>query len=487
MSLERYTEVAKNTGWLLFANVFSRVLTAVFIILLANYLLPGDFGVYNFAFSLGFIFSVIPEFGLDALCVRRVSRDESKGAMLLSNILGMRIVLGVATLGVLALTFFGFLRFYQPGLTLWVLLTVGAVLVLERVSGSFFALFRARGKMELQSLVMVVWKILYVGLGVLAIILGRDLLFILSMLLIASLVRLFVALSIYETSLEGTLKTPRFSLWKDIFKGAKPFALFTFLNMVYGHIVIVLIALLAGSYSTGLYSASWKVIVFLGVVPHSFGRALYPLFSKLFTSEKKALKKTYKHSLRYLLSLSLPLSLGLFVIGGRILSFIYSEEYSSTIRVFKTLVWMLPFLFMNGSLNMVLWSSERTLDSSKNLFYATVSLAVLGVLFIPFYGIVGAALAVVFAEVVRFTANYWLVQGEHGSISLSTVWKPLLSSVVMALILFIPRFLGDGLGILASFLLIGIAVYFAVLYLIGGIKNYDVKMLKGVLLKRKEN
>ncbi len=478
--MKEYIKAARNTGWLLIASFFSRILTAVFIILLANYLLPEAFGLYNFAMAVGFIVAAGTDLGFDALAVREISKDISKTPRMTSDLLVLRTLLGIGCLIFLLLLYHMFITRFRTGLDLLILLTVGGMLIVERISGTFLAVFQAHQRMELQAVVSIIWKVLYLTLGILGILLGFDLLYILLLLLVSYLSRLVFSFIFYRSFLGERFKVPKTSDFPSLLSNVSPFTLFTVLNMVYGHLIIILLALLLGAYSTGVYSASWKIIVFLGVIPHAFGRALYPLFSRQFSSEKKALSKTYKHSIHYLLIISLPLTLGLYVSAPDILSFIFRAQYSPTTEVFRTLVWILPFLFMNGSLRMVLWSSEQTVASSKNIGIAALVLAALGAALIPFIGVEGAAMAVVIAEIVHFLANYHVVTAKYGPVKLSDLWKPYLSSVVMAVFLYLSRHITEIYWVLWSIPL-GIVIYFAFLFLIGGAQMKDVRLIKRVM------
>ncbi|MFW6141442.1 MAG: flippase [Candidatus Saliniplasma sp.] len=474
-------KVLKNTGWLASAQVTARVFSAIFIILLANHLLPASFGIYNSVMAFSYLFTVVVDWGLDELMIREVSREPKKASKYLCNVLFLRISLGLISLAVIFLVYQIIDSVTVIDTPLTILLVAVSILIFEKLSNTFSAQFQALERMELQALVTLIWKIIYLSMGISAIYLGYDLLKILLFLLISYIVQLFLSLLVYRTALPSfKITNSNLKIWKDLLSNSSPFALFVTVSVIYGHVIIVLLALFAGSYATGLYSASWKIIIFLGVVPYSFGRAIYPVFSRLYSSGRKILKRAYLESLRFLLILSLPLTLGLYVIAGDILNLIYSVEYQQTNQVFRTIIWVLPFLFMNGSLKMVLWSSERTVDSSKNLIAASSVLVVSGIALIHLYGVYGAAMAILFAEITHFLLNYHIVSGQLSPAPLSYVWKPYLSSMFMGLLLYLPTFF--DLNISALWILpIAMVCYFLILYLLKGITRDDVSLIKEML------
>ncbi len=468
--MKRSVKVARNTSWLVIAMFFSRVLTALFIILLANHLLPESFGVFNFAMAISYVAVVMVDWGFDELAVREVSRDPSKGPSILGNMLTIRTLFGIITLGILALLFKILLNNIPTGMSLSILLLAGSMIVLEKISNSFIAIFQANERMELHALTNIVWRCFFLSLGVMGIMLGFELFKILILLLFTYILNLVVSAMVYRIKLNGKINRPKVSSWNPLIKKASPFMVFIVVSVIYGHIIILLLSTIRGDFETGIYSASWKIIVFFGAIPYSFGRALYPLFSKFSKSDKDVMETAYEYSLRYLLILSIPLTIGLYIIAEDILGILYRGEYRDTVAVFKTMIWTIPFLFMNGSLKMVLWGSDRTKISSKNLAIACIALILGGFLLIPRYGVIGAAASIVLAEMVHFIYNYHSVTSFMQPLDISILWKPYLACGIMALILYAP------LGIIG--LPLAVTLYFVVLYLLKGITKEDITVMR---------
>ncbi|MGM0404681.1 MAG: flippase [Thermoplasmatota archaeon] len=476
-----FVKVLKNTGWLASAQIIARVFSAVFIILLANHLLPTSFGIFNSVLAISYISTVVVDWGLDEMTIREVSIEPKKAPKYLGDILFLRLLLGSITILVISIIYYVIAGNIGINIPFYIILIAVLILTFEKLSNAFSAQFQALERMELQALVTLIWKIVYLSLGILAIYLDYGLLKILIFLLVSYIFQLFLSIVIYRIGLPiSKISSPDPKRWRSLLKTSSPFALFVTVSVIYGHVIIVLLAFFSSSYATGLYSASWKIIIFLGVVPYSFGRAIYPVFSRLYSSGRKILKRAYLESLRFLLILSLPLTLGLYVIAGDILRLIYTVEYQMTIEVFKTMIWMIPFLFMNGSLKMVLWSSERTFDSSKNLMMASAALVISGIILIPIYGALGAAIAIVLAEIFHFLLNYHIVSEQLLPAPVSYLWKPYVSSMFMALLLYTPTYF--DLNISALWILpIGIVSYFTVLYLLKGIVRDDIQMISEIL------
>ncbi|MFW5928644.1 MAG: oligosaccharide flippase family protein [Thermoplasmatota archaeon] len=476
MAVENYTDMVKNTSWLLSANMVSRILTAVFIILLANHLLPADFGVYNFAFSTAFIVSVIPEFGFDALTVKKVSKKPSKAPEMIADVLSLRIIFSILTVSLL--WFFSTIIIYQFGMDIQfnILLLAFLTLLFEKISGGFFAVFRAKGKMNYQAYVIISWKIIYLFLGILGILLGFGLFKILLLLLTASIFQSILSITFYFTNLEHSISLPNIQRWKTLIYSAYPFAVFSILSMFYGHITIVLISILKGPSPTGLFSAGWKLIIFLGVIPHSFGRALFPFFTKLYSSKPDSVKEACVRSTRNLLQTAIPLTVILYLLTPEIIDILFTRSYLPTVKVFRILIWMIPFLFVNGSLRMVLWSTDRTIETSKNLLYSSLSLLIFGALLIYEFGILGAAASVVSAEIIYFITNYIKIRRTLGAI-----WNKdfLTISIITIISIYMMYFVqNNNLFSKYVFIILFIPIYITTLYKLKALKKEDIYAIK---------
>ncbi|GEM_PF-4645681 len=460
------------------AKFTSRILTAVFVILLANHLLPTSFGIYNLAFSIAYITAVVMDFGFDEMTIREVSRRPDSTGRILSTVLLGRGILLFVNFGILALIYALFVPWVDTEMTLTVLLLAGSMLVMEKITGSFSAVFQAHERMDIQGMIELVSKGIYLGIGFTAIYMGMDLKGILTLLLISYILHFAISLISYTFVLEYRFDKPT-----DIYGSVKttfPFTIFVLLAVFYGHIIILLLTILEGDYATGVYSASWKIVVFLGVVPYSFGRALYPVFSKMYEKGKSKLERTYSRSMKYLLISALPITILLYLITDMVLGLIYHEDFIATAPVFRTMVWILPFLFMNGSLKVVLWASDRTSKASVNLFISSATLVVVGAVMIPNYGVTGAAAAVVLAEMVHFVLNYHIVSDFLRPLPLSYLWKPFLASLIMASVIILP-----GMPALLPYTLtLSVLAYFVILYMVGGLDKQDLTIVREIFWER---
>jgi len=157
--------IARNAAVLLISQVFSYLLTFVYMALIARHLGAGGFGILSFALAFTAMFSILVDLGLQQLAVREVARDNSLAAKYLANMTTMRLILGVGTFGLIALTVN---LLHYPPQTITCIYLIGASVIFMALAQMFYAIFQAFERMEYQS----IGQALNAGLVLIGVILG---------------------------------------------------------------------------------------------------------------------------------------------------------------------------------------------------------------------------------------------------------------------------------------------------------------------------
>lgn len=95
--------IAKNTSFLLVAQIASRVLAIVYVAALARYVGTAGIGMISTATALAglLVLSLAP--GLDPFLIREVAAEPGKATLYVSNMLGLRLLLGIPFLLLVAI------------------------------------------------------------------------------------------------------------------------------------------------------------------------------------------------------------------------------------------------------------------------------------------------------------------------------------------------------------------------------------------------
>jgi len=207
-----------------------------------------------------------------------------------------------------------------------------------------------------------------------------------------------------------------FNFWRKIIKESWVFALIMIMAVFYLRASVILVNWFKGAYFTGLYSSAFKFIEASILIPQSFALALFPQTARLLESDKKKLTKSYLKSLGVILIFSLFFAFLFFFLAPMIIKVFYGSAYFEAIPVMRVLGSAAIFFFLNTLPGNVIQNSDKV---KKFLFFAFLNLvltAVFGIILIPRYSIIGAAWAVLLAEIAGFFINnsfVWKIL--HGS------------------------------------------------------------------------
>lgn len=161
--------IAKNTAALTIASIATTVIGFVFIMYVTRYLGAEGFGILSFALAFTAIFGVFTDIGLSPLTIREVARDKSLAKKYLGNIAVLKIILVIATVGLIALSI-NLLGY--PEQTINVVYLIALSVVFNAFSTMFYSIFQAYERMEfvtigriLNSVLLLAGALFIIGQG----------------------------------------------------------------------------------------------------------------------------------------------------------------------------------------------------------------------------------------------------------------------------------------------------------------------------------
>jgi O-antigen/teichoic acid export membrane protein len=398
----------KNIVFKLASEALIRSLAFLFIVVAARYLGDRDYGTYSLAYFFAGVLTIFSDLGLNTVLVRDVSRNHHLLGRLAGNILSIKIVMALASLVTSPVILF--LLGYSRNLILMIVLSQ------IYLQGNYFldffvALTNSLEKMEYEFLIKGIYKILVVGLPILALWLGFrlwGLLFALigayglSCLLCGGLVwKKITPLTLYHDS----------HLWKQILRSSFPIGLSTLFMTVYARIDLVMLSLFGISTAEiGWYSVPVKIIEMFSLLPLLVMTGLFPIFSVLNSEDQQALKRNYQRALIYLTVVSLPLLLATTALSDSWLAVLFGRAFANSVPSLKILVWVLPFTFLNYVLiyTLISLNKEKTVTWGSGL--AALLNIGLNILVLPRYGYLGASWTTVITEVFLSVCFFWVLQ-----------------------------------------------------------------------------
>ncbi|MFQ5946586.1 MAG: oligosaccharide flippase family protein, partial [Anaerolineae bacterium] len=471
--------VLKNTTIPLMAQLFNKAVDLGFALLVLRVLGPEGQGKYAFAiFLVGYV-EIVSNFGLNTLLAREVAKDPAQGNRFLSGTAILRLLLltGLAPIVLLFILLWRSL-FDLSGETAAAIVLLTLALVPGSLSAALSSLFTAHERMEIPAAVSSVATLLKVGLGALALLLGFGFVGLAAVAVVVNV----TTLAVLFQRVVRTLFRPRFE-WDRRFSGGLlgvsfPLMINHLLNTVFFRIDILLLQPLRGNTEVGWYSAAYKVLDGLLLIPSTVTIALFPMLSRFAEEAPDTLLRTYRLALKLLLSLAIPISILVSAFSDPIIAILGGPQYlpqaSTALRI---LIWFLPLSFVNGLTQYVLISVNQQRYLTRAFLIGTGFNLVANLAVIPQYGFQGAAGVTVLSEVALFIPFALGVRRYIAPIPwLQLAGRPAVAGAAMAAVLVSALSVSPFLALLGS-----LAAYPAVIFALGTFSPEERSVLRQVL------
>lgn len=469
------SRLLRNAAALLASDVLSRATTFAMYVLVARHLGVFEVGQMSLALTLFYVFQVVAVAGLKTLITREVAKDKTETDRYLVN--GSMVVIASSLVTMLITLLFVWSMGYARDTALIILL-LSLGLLPYALSAICEAIFQAWERMHYIAYANVPSNVFKVGLAFLLLSQGYGV-YHLVILIVAS--HVVIASTAWGLML-WHITTPRITFDPD-FSLTMVRTTSTFLGIdviiaVWASAQIILLSVLASETEVGLFSAAAQLMVPITLVFQSIVLSIFPLMCQRFTSDFQDLKKISEQLLELLLIFALPTAVGLFFLADAALVLLYGDGgFSSAAVVLRVMVGVLIFRALTSALGQVLLAGLKEKVTLRIVTINTIISLILGLLLIGQFGLVGAALAVLFTSLVNFVQHYVPVSKLLSGIDLaSLIWKPSVACLLMAGYLLF----GTGEQSILLTIVLAATAYAAVLFVLevwttGGPRRFGAK------------
>lgn len=421
-------KVAKNTSVLFLAQMTSRAVGIFYIAALARYVGAEGVGMISTATVLNGLLVLVIAPGLDTLLVRDVAADRGRAGSYLSNVLMVRLLLGIPF--ILLTLLVSQLVGYPPE-TLAIIRIYTVVYFLDAIGGIMVPVFQAFEKLEYEALGQIVQDLVNIALSLMAIFLGWSLVAIAFMSVVARVCKL----ALVSTILGRRIVRFQFAASPVVGWGllvtSIPFGALLILHTIQSQLGTFVLSIHYPAEVVGIYSAANFVIVTLLLLAGAFSKSIFPVLSSLHVHARHQLQQFYQLAYKYLLVVGFPLGLGTMLVGDRVITLIYGDEFAASASVIRILsIFLFTFVgYANGPL---LMATGRQGFFMWTQAVAAIANALLLVLLVPPLGPVGAAIGFVLPGLFTFVVHS---AAAHRQVGISFPWRTmgevLLATVAM--------------------------------------------------------
>lgn len=191
-----------------------------------------------------------------------------------------------------------------------------------------------------------------------------------------------------------------------------------------------------GSEPLGAYSAAYNLCTYIQlIIIASYGKAVKPMYMNTFEAEgQAATKQLLDSALAYYVMAALPIITILSVVAPQVLSLLASSKYDAGAIIIP---WVVSGLVVNGAVVMIC-AGLHLYKNTRIFMYAMIVSAVVNIglnfIFIPKYGILGAALTTLLSYLV-LTTIIWFATKPMLQVSIPVV--PLIKYIIISLSIYL--------------------------------------------------
>jgi len=467
--------IAKNVGALFAAQFVVSILGLVLSVFIARSLGDVIFGKYSFALAFTAIFAIFSDLGYNTLLIREVARDKSSAGKYLNNVLCIRALLSfvIFTLIVITINIMDY-----PADTKIIIYLFGIYTLIVSFSAVFKVTFRAFEKMEYEAVITILTDVIRVSLGLFVLFLGYGLIELALIFIFSGVFDVIFSFLICERKFAKLKIELDFEFWKCTIKVALPLSVLSIFGLIYGRIDTIMLSMMEGDAVVGWYNAAFNLVLGLKPIPALFLNAIFPLMSYYYVSSIDSFKVAYEKASKFLLTLGLPLAVGITLLADRIILILYGEQFYPSVIALQILAWDLLLIFLYLPLGNVLISTNKQNQMAAITCMSVLLNVILNLILIPPLSYIGAAIATIITITFLFVIYFYLVSKQlqlHTLFLHRIITRPLIASLVMGLFIYFCTAMN-----LLLIISLSIIFYFTILYLIGGFSKEDSDLIREI-------
>ncbi|MBU5216407.1 flippase [Bacillus albus] len=391
------TKIIGNASWLVGDKVFNMVIGVFVMALVARYLGPENYGLYNYALAFVTLFTALSTLGLETLSVKSIVHQEEEEGTILYTSLILRVLGGIVVV-VLASISVRVLAPNEPLIHLLVMIMSFTMIIKSLEVIEYW--IQAYQKSKISSLIRM-------GAYVFSALLKITFVFFNGNLLHLALIYTSDALIVGIALVIAYFKNrTSYTKWKFKFQYAKKVLSKSWYLILSGLMVtlymqidkVMLGSMLTNKKELGMYSAATQIASMWYFVPLAVITSFQPIIMK----KKLQSHNSYINSMQTLYSIvawiGIVFGICMILFSDLIVAILYGQEYKHAANIVTISVWAGTFATLGSARS--IWLLVENLQK-YTLLYTSAGLIInvgLNYLLIPTYGGFGAAFATLIAQ-----------------------------------------------------------------------------------------
>jgi O-antigen/teichoic acid export membrane protein len=404
---DEFKKYFSNSSWMLFEQIL-RIFSGVFVgIYIARYLGPSNFGILSYALAISVFLIAISRLGMDSVLLRemvKVGSDIGRQNRLLGTAIWLMLFFSVSVFASLLIIFSALDEDLEVKICIFIVCLSSLFTPFLAIDYFYQSQFKAK-----ISAVCKITSIAVMSLVKLVLIyVEADLIyFALAFLFDHIFLAVFLLITIFNSKGWTFFCFFEFKLAKRIMKSSWLMVVASVAVIINLRVDQIMIKEFIGFEEAGVYSAAVKFYESWAVLPNTIAISLLPAIFKLKEVNPDLYHKRIAQLIRVLFWMSVLVSTFTAFFSDSLVLLTFGPAYSESAALIGIVMWSSVFIAL-GSVSARYFTMENM--ERKILvraLVATFSNVILNLIFIPIYGLPGAALTTLFCAILSGYLMDW--------------------------------------------------------------------------------
>lgn len=403
---EAFNKYLKNTGWLMLARVGSLVIKILVGFAITNYLGKELNGILNYPTAFTTFFIAAAALGLDGFTTRELLRTPENRDRLLGTSFCLKLIGGIAIIPLIYFTY----ELWSAQKPIETPLSFILIVGLTGITQAFYitdSYFQSKVQAKYVMRVQVFGNIFSALIKLVFIFFKLSIEWFVLGLLLDTIILAFGYIYFYQIKVGSIFKWVfDSSLAKYLLKHSWPLALSAVLVSIYMKIDQLMVENYLGTGSLGIYSTVVQLSESWYFIPVAIVTSVFPAIMNAKRDDPQRYQRRLQNMYDIMVWLSLSVAIFMTFASPIIYHLVYKPEFWDGAHVLTVHVWAGVFVFLGSASGQYLIAEGYTKLSMIRTGMGALINIVLNMIWIPKYGIMGAALATL---VAYFTATFFII------------------------------------------------------------------------------
>jgi O-antigen/teichoic acid export membrane protein/GT2 family glycosyltransferase len=405
----------KNYAYKLAGEIGVRLLSTIFLLVLARLVGSAQFGVYSTAFAFASVFLIFVDLGTNPIVTREIARAPDRRGQIVEAVNFLKAL--TAAFMLLCLWACVYAIKISPDKTR-LIHWFGWVVIGTAFTEYYSAVLTGVERMGSEAVLKIVTKGVVILAALLVLLKTHDLYQTVRTMGAFSIVSILAGALILRSRIGSFGFRPDWPYLKGLLKLSLPiFGSLAFLVMYDSQDILILNYFKVADHNIGLFALAVKIIDVLKIFPVLLASTFFPSLARHAHLSRKSFVRR-SHELFVYAGIGFPiLTAGIYALAPTLIQALYGRPFLEAVPALRWL--LLGFLLM--AFNIILLQLLIALDREKEslLGSALVCLSNLGLsaLWVPRFGILGTCYALLASEVLYLIAQSYLVVRAYESLA----------------------------------------------------------------------